>query len=256
MKTALGIFIGIFISCVLFIVLAPNSVHEVIDRIHGNSDSNGEISVDTEDNSEVDAIPSDEKTDTVSESSVVPEDNSEEDVEPSDEKSEPAVKTKHKVTKLPPLVKGKRKVTKLPPLTEDEMLDWLERHDYTVGEGQGFYRIYWRNLTKVFSKPTAIVVSRDGKVDLRYEQTVVVNEDGASVVGQNVAINGNGNSVSNFGKASVTNRSGITNTASMEYRNGNWWIEVTRSFYWYPSLDSISDVLSKAKKIKETDNEN
>ncbi len=42
MKIALGIFIGFFICCVLFIVLAPNSVHKMIDRIQGNSDKHPE----------------------------------------------------------------------------------------------------------------------------------------------------------------------------------------------------------------------
>ena len=42
MKIALGIFIVFFICCVLFIVLAPDSVHEAIDRIHGNSDKRPE----------------------------------------------------------------------------------------------------------------------------------------------------------------------------------------------------------------------
>ena len=42
MKIALGIFICVFIFCVLFVALAPNSVHEMIDRIHGNSDKRTE----------------------------------------------------------------------------------------------------------------------------------------------------------------------------------------------------------------------
>ena len=65
MKIALGIFIGIFICCVLFIVVVPDSAHEVIDRIHGNSDSNGELCVVPGDNSEGGVISSDEKPRTV-----------------------------------------------------------------------------------------------------------------------------------------------------------------------------------------------
>ena len=224
MKIALGIFIGFFVCCVLFIVLAPDSVHEAIDRIHGNSDANGKLSVDPEDNSEGGVIPSDEKTETVSESSVVPEGNSEEEWGPFDEKSEP-------------VVMRKRKVTKSSPLTEDEILDWLERHDYdyTVGEGQGFYRIYWRNLKEVSAKPTAIVVNNDG--------TVVPKYGGHSVTsGGSIVSTGNNNTYT------VINNNGIATTASIKYENGSWWIETIRSFDWVPSQDNINDVLSKAKK--------
>ena len=42
MKIALGIFIVFFVCCVFFIALAPDFVHEVIDRIHGDSDKRPE----------------------------------------------------------------------------------------------------------------------------------------------------------------------------------------------------------------------
>ncbi|MDE0085844.1 MAG: hypothetical protein OXU23_09055 [Candidatus Poribacteria bacterium] len=246
MKFALGIFIGIFISCVLFIVLAPDSVHEVIDRIHGNSDSNDETSTVPEDNSEGGVVTSDEKP----EPPVVPEGNSEEDMGPSDEKSEPVegkkiiwVKSLPSDEKSEPVKKKRYYKSSAPiePRTKDEMIDWLSVHNYRVEEGQGFYRIYWKNLKPVSSRPT-IVVRRDGTVVPQYG-------------GHSVASEGSIVSVGNNNTSTVTNN-GITTTASTKYENGSWCIETIRSFDWVPSQENINDVLSKAKKIKEMNNEN
>ena len=269
MKIALGILIGIFISCVLFIVLAPDSVHEVIDRIHGNSDSDGETSTVPEDNSERSVVTSDEKP----EPPIVPEGNSEEDVEPvnravritgvrtegnseedvrpSDEKSEPVegekiiwVKSLPSDEKSEPVKKKRYYKSSAPiePRTKDEMIDWLSVHNYRVEEGQGFYRIYWKNLKPVSSKPTAIVVQGDGTVVPQYGRHSVASEGSIVSVGNN--------------STSTTFNNGITTTASTKYENGSWWIETMRSFDWILNTDSIENALSKAKKIKEMNNEN
>ena len=105
-------------------------------------------------------------------------------------------------------------------------------------------------------KPTVIVVSRDGKVSVRYEQTVIYVDD-AAVLGQNVVVKGRNNSTVSVGRVSnYSNRNGLTNTASMKYENGYWWIVTTHSFNWYIGRDRIENVWLKAKKIKEINDEN
>ena len=163
MKFALGIFIVFFVCCVFFIVLAPDSVHEVIDRIHGNSSSN-------------------------SGSSVVPQDDSGAGVIPSDEKPEPVELGQGAM--LPPLADELKPVrgvgASLPtPANEIEMLNWLKVHNYTVAEEQGSYRISWQNLKPVSPKPTAIVVNGDGTVVPQYGNHSVASEGGIVSVGDN-----------------------------------------------------------------------
>ena len=125
------------------------------------------------------------------------------------------------------------------PRNEREMLDWLKEHNYDVAHGQGFYRISWQMQKPTSSKPTAIVVRNDGKVVPQYGHTIV-NRGGASSMG---------------GRATVINN-GMTTSAIAKYENGSWGIEITRSFYWFPGRDSIENVWSKAKKIKEVNDEN
>ena len=125
------------------------------------------------------------------------------------------------------------------PTNESEMLNWLKVHDYTVAEEQGSYRISWQNLKPISPKPTAIVVNGDGTVVPQYGRQSVAS--GGSIV-----------SVGDNNTSTVTNN-GMTTTASTKYENGSWWIETIRSFVWDPSRDNINDVLSKAKKIKEID---
>ena len=254
MKIALGIFIGFFVCCVLFIVFAPDSAHEVIDRIHGNSDANGKLSVDPEDNSEGGVIPADEESEhgekeiyegLTTDPAQPPEPRNKDEMIYEGLTTDPAQPPEPR-NKDEMIYEGLTTDPAQPPepRNKDEMLDWLNIHDYKVGKGQGFYRIYWINLKEVPSRPTAIVVQRDGTVVPQYGGRIVVNNGGASSV---------------FGQATVTNNrtnNGITTTASTKYENGSWWIEVTRSFDWVPSQDKINDVLSKAKKIKEMDDEN
>ena len=245
---ALGIFIGFFISCVFFIVLAPNSVHEVIDRIHGNSDSNGESSVVPKDDSGAGVIPSDEKSEPV-EVEVGAK------LPPPTDEPKPRLGAKlpprfdrvetGELAKLPPRFDRVETGTlaSLRPRTENEMLDWLKENNYTVTEKPGFYRIYWQHLKPVSPKPTAIVVNGDG---------TVVPQDGSHMVANRGSIVSAGNNTSTV----KNNENGITTTASIKYKNGSWWIETIRYFDWYPRWDDINDVLSKAKKIKEMNDEN
>ena len=222
MKIALGF----FICCVLFIILAPNSVHEVIDKIHGNSSSNGETSVVSKDDSGAGVMPSDEKSKPV-EVEVGAK------LPPPNDEPKPGVGAS-----LPPRFDRVEtgKFASLPPRTENEMLDWLKENNYTVTEEPGFYRIYWQHLKPVYPKPIAIVVNGDG---------TVVPQDSSHMVASRGSIVSMGNNTS-----TVTNNE-MTTTASTKYENGSWWIETIRYFDWVPSQDNINDVLSKAKKIKE-----
>lgn len=232
MKIALGVFIGIFICCGLFIVLAPDSVHEVIDKIHGNSSSNGESSVVPKGDSGAGVIPSDEKPEPV-------------EVEVGEKLPPPINEPKSGVGEsLPPRFDRVERGTlaSLRPRTENEMLDWLKENNYTVTEEPGFHRIYWQHLKPVSPKPTAIVVNGDGTVVPQYSSHMVASR--GSIV-----------SMGNNNTSTVTNN-GMTTTASTKYENGSWWIETIRSFDWNPRWDDINDVLSKAKKIKEMNDEN
>lgn len=239
MKIALGIFIGIFICCVLFIVVAPDSAHEVIDRIHGNSDSNGELSVIPGDNSEGGVISSDEKPRTViATSKPVVRGNRKNPVPKREQSSSPR---NEPIVAVGPFVAvySPPKREQSTPRNEREMLDWLKEHNYDVAHGQGFYRISWQMQKPTSSKPTAIVVRNDGKVVPQYGHTIV-NRGGASSMG---------------GRATVINN-GMTTSAIAKYENGSWGIEITRSFNWFPGRDSIKNVLFRAKKIKELNDEN
>lgn len=277
---SLGVFIGFFICCVLFIVLAPNSVHEVIDRIHGNSSSNSGSSVVPQDDSGAGVIPSDEKPEPVEEKKVGTEgaslpaltDESKQTKRwyrssaPIEGESIPAKKRystfakERESTFAPPVgsdapvedaslpaptdepKQTKRRYRSSAPINESEMLDWLKANNYTVAEGQRFYSISWQNLKPVSPKPTGIVVNEDGTVVPQYG-------------GHSVASRGSTASMGNNNTSTVSNN-GITTTASTKYENGSWWIETIRSFVWNPRRDNIKDVSSKAKKIKEMNDEN
>ena len=213
MKFALG-----FLTCCLLVVIAtvvfaPEYSHEIIDWLHGNSDSAGKIYVVTGDNSEGGEIASDEKS-----------------IEIEIETSEPTVRYSR-------LVPGREPSS---PRNEREMLDWLKARNYDVAHEQGFYRISWQMQKPTSSKPTSIIIRKDGKVVPQYEHIVVNRGGGAVSIG---------------GRATVTTN-GITTTAFAKYESGSWWIETTRSFYWSPGQDSIENVLSKAKKMKEVNDEN
>ena len=265
MKTtlALGVFIGFFICCVLVIVLAPNSAHEVINKIHGNSSSNSGSTVAPQDDSGGGVIPSDEKHESgeISQGTILPQ--------PTDKKNGqgamlPPSTDEPKRTKrmyvsdapiegasLPPRVFARRPLPV--PTNESEMLDWLNMRNYKVEvEEQESYRISWQNLKKVSSKPTAIVVKRDGTVIPQYGSHTVASRGGIVSVGDN-----NTSTVVSAGNSTSTNTNNeMTTTASIKSENGSWCIETIRSFVWDPSRDSIDDVLSKAKKIKEMNDEN
>ena len=269
MKIALGIFIGFFIGCVLFIVLAPDSVHEVIDRIHGNSSSNSGSSVVPQDDSGAGVIPFDEKPEPgdLGQGAILPPPTDKKHgygvilPPPTDEPKQTkrqystfaSERTKRKYRSSAPIedaslpadqLKTVRGVdaSLLIPTNESEMLDWLKVHNYTVAEGQGFYRIYWINLKPVSPKPSAIVVQGDGTVVPQYGNHSVASEGSIVSAGNN--------------NISTAINSGITTTASSKYENGSWWIETIHSFVWDPSGDNINDVLSKTKKIKEMNDEN
>ena len=205
MKFALG-----FLTCCLLVVIAtvvfaPEYSHEIIDWLHGNSDSTGESYVATGDNSEGGEIASDEQPTYVISSKGIG------------------------------IIAPKREPSS--PRNEGEMLDWLKAHNYDVRHEQGFYRISWHMQKPTSSKPTSIVVRNDGKVVPLYGHIAVINGVAA---GRRVTVTTNG----------------MTTTAFAKYENGSWWIQTTRSFYWSPGQDSIENVLSKAKKMKEVNDEN
>ena len=231
MKIALVFLIGCLLVVVGTVVFAPEYVHEIIDRVHDNAVPAAKSQVlESENEHSNSQADQDHTTTTQSPKFVIIRRGGTIVVEDEDLATTPQLVTQ--------------------PQTEKQMLSWLRAHNYEVETGQGVYRISWQMRKRTSSKPTAIVVSRDGTVVPRYERTVVVNEDGAAVVGENVVLNGSGCSLSGRGRAVVTNRDRITTTASLTYENGSWWIKTTRSFLWIPSRNNINDVLSRAKKIK------
>lgn len=250
MKYALGFLVCCFLVIAGTVVLAPEYAHEVIDKIHGNSRSNSGASVVPQDDSGGGVIPSDEKPEPgeLGQGAKLPPPT----VEPK--------RTKRKYSTFAPPKRDKRmfrsdapiKGANLPadqlktvrgvdarlliPTNESEMLDWLKVHNYVVAEEQGFYRISWKNLQPVSSKPTAIVVQGNGTVVPQYGNHSVAGEGGIVSVGDN--------------NTSTVENNGITTTASTKYENGSWWVETIRYFDWDPNWDNINNVLSKAKKSR------
>ena len=200
-----------------FIALAPDSVHEVIDTIHGNSE--------------------------------VPRGNSEGGVIPADGKTKIIVGTADPVVVNRKNSDSKR--AQSTPHNESEMLDWLKANKYNVAQEQGFYRISWHYRKPFTSKSNAIIISRDGTVSIRHEQPVVVYENGAIVIGErNVDIKGSDCILIGRLNGSIRRNGFNISSVSMKYRNGYHWVEFKRSFDWFLG-NSIEDVWSKAKKIKE-----
>ena len=253
MKIALGIFIGFFICCVLFIVLAPHSVHEVIDKIHGNSSSNSVSSVVPQDDSGAGVIPSDENVELGQGAKLPPLTDEPKQTKQQYRRAELVLDDELETGSDAPIegewaelvlddeleigsdapIEGE---SLLAPTNEIEMLNWLEVHNYTVADEQGFYHIYWHNLKPVSPKPTAIVVNGDGTVIPQYSSSSHMVASRGSTV-----FRGNNNTITN---------NGMTITVSTKYENDSWWIETIRSFVWNPRWDDINDVLSKAKKLR------
>ena len=261
--------LSILICCLLVImgtvVFAPEYAHEIIDKIHNNRNTSSEPHVHGTNTRTNNDNPDDKSTttpqgkkyytytrkaqnDTFDDSATTPQ-----SIEPiipgGGGKIVPQDETP---TKTYWSVKQ--------PCTESEILDWLKKNNYEMKKGYGIYHVSVQVQKRAsLSKPTAIVVHRDGTVVPRYEQTVIVNEGGVAVVGQNVVLKGGGSSQSVWGKASINNN-GISTTVSLtdlhQGENGYWWIVITRSFDWILGTDSIKNVLSNAKKIKEVNDEN
>ena len=235
MKIVLGFFMSFFVGVFLLVAFDPESAHEIIALIHGVRNPVSRPPV-LENGTETSNENLNDNSATTPQVKSYPYIREYESSSPDDNSAT-----------TPRLFQQ--------PRNESQMLDWLEVHNYEVEKGYGIYYVSWRMRKRTsLSKPTAIVVRRDGTVVPRYEQTVVVNESGVAVVGQNVILNGGYSSHSIWGKATINNN-GITTTASLsnlyQDEDGYWWIEIIRSFGWVPGQDNIEEVWTIAKKITE-----
>ena len=260
------------------VVFAPEYAHEIIDWFHGNLEhaTKPQVSKDNNENSnkksngdgnnENSNNKANEDNNIVDKSeSPIQEGNAFHAPQRSNTenkgKSEPPVQkgrvvyrvpqrsnTENKEENEPPVQKGYGVHTK--PSTKEQLLEWLKSEDYRVAAGQGFYRITWIYRKPSLTKPSAVIVSKDGKVTIRYEKKVIINVNDASILGQNIDVRGRNNSTVGIGTITKVDN-GIIKTASMKYENGYWWVVTTYSFDWYIGRDRIEKVWLKAKEIKE-----
>ena len=235
------------------VVFAPEYAHEIIDWFHGNLEHATKPQV-SKDNNENNNKKSNGGGNNENSNNKANEDNNIVDKDESPIQEGNAFyapqrsNTENQKTSEPPVQQGYEVHTK--PSTKEQLLEWLKSEDYRVEAGRGFYRITWIYRKPSLTKPSAVIVSKDGKVTIRYEKKVVINVDDASILGQNINVRGRNNSTSAFGTVTKV-ENGLIKTASMKYENGYWWIVTTQTFDWYIGQDRIENVWLKAKEIKE-----
>ena len=252
MKITLILLVCCILTVVGTIVFAPEYAHEIIDKLHENT-TETDKSRTTNGNKENNKRQINKKntvstpTESVDESK---EKQSHNDKDP-DTKAGNDMKRKNdvKVTTPPQPIKH--------PRTRNEMLTWLHENNYSVGIGDGFYRITWHYRKPFTSRPNAIIFSRDGTVSIRHEQLVVIDEDGATIIGgRNVDIKGSGCIMIGVLIGGIRQNGFYISSVSTKYRNGYYWVEFKRSFDWILGRHSIENVWSKAKKLKEVNHGN
>ena len=193
MKFALGLLVCCILAIAGTIVFAPEYAHEIIDKFHGNPENITKPQV-RKDNNENSNNKANEGNNIV--------DKSESPIQEGNAFYAPQrSNTENQKTSEPPVQKGYEVHTK--PSTKEQLLEWLKSEDYRVAAGQGFYRITWIYRKPSLTKPSAVIISREGKVSIRYEKNVVIKVDGASILGQNVDVNGNGNSIVGIGTIDI-----------------------------------------------------
>ena len=123
---------------------------------------------------------------------------------------------------------------------EKQLLSWFGTHNYEVEVQQerGLYLISSRERKRTFSEPSGIVITGSGTV-------ATIGNASTARWGKNVK----------FGQKYVSDirEDGISITASVTEepdKNGYWWIETTRSFFWNSAEDDVQQVMSQAAALR------